>query len=83
MPPDDLADCHLGGQLRRRRRMLGLTQQQVANAIGVRSQQIQKYESAANRISAAQLWKLAKVLDVPIAYFFESLSQAEARRAAG
>ena len=52
-------DEHLGRRLRRRRRLLGLTQHQLASACGVRFQQIQKYECAANRMSAARLWQLA------------------------
>jgi transcriptional regulator with XRE-family HTH domain len=70
-------DVHLGRRLRRRRRILGLTQQQLAGACGVRFQQIQKYECAANRMSAARLWRLAEVLEVPINYFYEGLSDAE------
>ena len=66
-------DLHLGSQLRRRRRLLGLTQDYVAAALGVRFQQIQKYECGGNRVSAACLWKLANVLEVPVAYFFEGL----------
>jgi transcriptional regulator with XRE-family HTH domain len=62
--------------------MLRLTQQQVAIAVGVRFQQIQKYECGETRISAARLWNLAKVLDVPIGYFFEGLSQVEDRASA-
>jgi len=70
-------DLHLGKRLRRRRRLLGLTQQQLASAVGVRFQQIQKYECGANRISAARLWELAEALEVPINYFYEGL-EAEA-----
>ena len=70
----DLIDIHLGRRLRRRRRILGLTQQQLAGACGVRFQQIQKYECAANRMSAARLWQLAEVLEVPVSYFYEGLS---------
>jgi transcriptional regulator with XRE-family HTH domain len=70
----DLIDIHLGRRLRRRRRILGLTQQQLAGACGVRFQQIQKYECAANRMSAARLWQLAVVLEVPVSYFYEGLS---------
>ena len=70
-------DLHLGKRLRRRRRLLGLTQQQLASAVGVRFQQIQKYECGANRISAARLWELAEALEVPISYFYEGL-EAEA-----
>ncbi len=66
-------DLHLGKRLRRRRRLLGLTQQQLAGAVGVRFQQIQKYECGANRISAARLWLLAKALEAPVGAFFEGL----------
>ena len=66
-------DLHLGKRLRQRRRLLGLTQQQVAEAVGVRFQQIQKYECGANRISAARLWRMAKALQAPVASFFEGL----------
>ncbi|HEY8617272.1 helix-turn-helix transcriptional regulator [Phenylobacterium sp.] len=70
-------DVHLGRRLRRRRRLLGLTQQQLATVCGVRFQQIQKYECAANRMSAARLWQLAEVLEVPVSYFYEGLSRAQ------
>ena len=76
---DDI-DLHLGKRLRRRRRLLGLTQQQVAEGVGIRFQQIQKYECGANRISAARLWQLAQVLDVQISYFYDGLSEAPLRR---
>ena len=69
-------DLHLGKRLRRRRRLLGLTQQQLAGAVGVRFQQIQKYECGANRISAARLWQLSEALEVPIGYFYDGLSAA-------
>jgi transcriptional regulator with XRE-family HTH domain len=67
-------DEHMGKRLCRRRRLLGLTQQQLASACGVRFQQIQKYECAANRMSAAKLWQLAQVLEVPVSYFFEGFA---------
>ncbi len=75
-------DLHLGKRLRRRRRLLGLTQQQLASAVGVRFQQIQKYECGANRISAARLWELAEALEVPINYFYEGLEAEAASDAA-
>jgi len=75
---NDEIDVHLGRRLRRRRRLLGLTQQQLAGACGVRFQQIQKYECAANRMSAARLWQLAEVLQVPVSYFYEGLVEAQA-----
>lgn len=73
-------DLHLGKRLRRRRRLLGLTQQQVAVRIGVRFQQIQKYECGANRLSAARLWELAEALEIPVSYFYEGLTEALERR---
>ena len=74
---DDI-DFHLGKRMRRRRRLLGLTQQQLAMACGVRFQQIQKYECGANRVSAARLWRIAGALEVPVGYFFEGLEGAPA-----
>lgn len=72
-------DLHLGKRLRRRRRLLGLTQQQLANSVGIRFQQIQKYECGANRISAARLWQLAEALETPVSYFYDGLAEAVAR----
>jgi transcriptional regulator with XRE-family HTH domain len=71
-------DLHLGKRLRRRRRLLGLTQQQLAGSVGVRFQQIQKYECGANRISAARLWQLSEALEVPIGYFYDGISEERA-----
>ena len=73
-------DLHLGRRLRRRRRLLGLTQQQLALAVGIRFQQIQKYECGANRISAARLWQLSEALDVPVSYFYDGLGEYQPRR---
>jgi transcriptional regulator with XRE-family HTH domain len=76
-------DLHLGKRLRRRRRLLGLTQQQLAGSVGVRFQQIQKYECGANRISAARLWSLAEALEVPVGYFYDGLAQSPRHETAG
>ena len=70
----DTIDQHIGRQLLRRRRALGLTQDQLGIAVGARLQQIQKYEYAANKLSASRLWRLAEALEVPVTYFFEGLS---------
>lgn len=70
-------DLHIGQRLRHRRWLLGMTQQQLAQAIGVRFQQIQKYESGANRISASRLWDLARALDVPVAFFYTGLAEPD------
>jgi len=72
-------DLHLGKRLRRRRRLLGLTQQQLATAVGIRFQQIQKYECGANRISAARLWQLAEALEVAVAYFYDGVAESHGR----
>ena len=70
-----IADVNLyvGKRLRRRRRLLGLTQQRLAEAIGIRFQQVQKYECGANRVTASRLYELSVALSVPVNYFFEGL----------
>lgn len=68
-------DLHVGQKLRQRRCLLGMTQQRLAESVGIKFQQIQKYESGANRVSASRLWALAEALDVPVAYFFEGLAR--------
>ena len=70
----DEIDAAIGRRLMRRRQILGMTQQKVGEAIGVRFQQVQKYECGANRISAARLWALAQALDVDVSYFFDGVS---------
>src|SRR5262249_28822108 len=66
-------DIYVGKRLRRRRRLLGLTQQDLAGQVGVRFQQIQKYECGANRITASRLFSLSTALNVNINYFFDGL----------
>ncbi len=70
-------DYYVGKRLRRRRRLLGLTQQVLGDKVGIRFQQIQKYECGANRISAARLFELSEALSVPIQYFYEGLMDDE------
>lgn len=70
---DQTIDLLLGRRLRGRRRLMGLTQSQLAQRVGVRFQQIQKYEAGANRISAARLWRFCQALEVDVAYFFDGL----------
>jgi transcriptional regulator with XRE-family HTH domain len=76
-------DLHIGQRVRHRRWLLGMTQQQLAQSVGIRFQQIQKYESGANRISASRLWDLARALDMPVSFFFEGLVPARDGDAAG
>lgn len=66
-------DRHVGHQMRHRRWLIGMTQQQLADAVGIRFQQIQKYETGANRVSASRLWDIAAAMDVQVSYFFEGL----------
>jgi len=66
-------DTHVGRRMRQRRTLLGLSQERLAEALGLTFQQVQKYERGANRVSASRLYELGRVLDVPIGYFFEDL----------
>lgn len=66
-------DRHVGGRIRERRIMLGLSQQQMADLIGVTYQQAHKYERGINRISAGRLFEIAQVLGVPVGFFYEGL----------
>ena len=72
--PDQDIDLHIGRRLRARRRMLGLSQPQLAEAVGVKFQQIQKYECGEDRISASRLWRLCAALKTPVDYFYEGLA---------
>lgn len=71
-------NLHFGRRLRWRRRMLDLTLADVAERCGVGFQQIQKYESATNHMSAAMIWKIASVLEVDVAYFYDGLDRLDA-----
>ena len=73
-------DVHVGKRIRHRRWLVGMTQQQLAEQVGIKFQQIQKYETGANRVSASRLWDIADALDVPVSFFFEGIEaeQAEA-----
>ena len=70
-------DVHVGQRLRQRRWLAGMTQQQLAEMVGIRFQQIQKYETGMNRVSASRLWEIGCALEVPVAYFFEGLSKSD------
>jgi transcriptional regulator with XRE-family HTH domain len=66
-------DVHVGKRVRHRRWMVGMTQQQLGEKVGIKFQQIQKYETGMNRISASRLWDIAHALGVPVSFFFEGL----------
>ena len=70
----DSTDLHVGKRLRRRRRLLGLTQQELASQVGVRFQQIQKYECGANRMTSSRLFDLSRALNVSVQYFFDGIN---------
>jgi transcriptional regulator with XRE-family HTH domain len=72
-------DRYVGARIRERRIMLGLTQQQLADLIGVTYQQAHKYERGINRVSAGRLFEVAQVLSVPVNYFFDGLDQENDR----
>lgn len=66
-------DVHVGKRVRHRRWLVGMTQQQLAEKVGIKFQQIQKYETGANRVSASRLWDIADALDVQVSFFFDGL----------
>lgn len=71
-------DVHVGKRIRHRRWMNGTTQQQLAEQVGIKFQQIQKYETGMNRVSASRLWDIANVLGVPVSFFFEGIESEHA-----
>ena len=73
-------DDHVGGRIRERRIMLGLTQQQLAEMIGVTYQQAHKYERGINRVSAGRLFEVARALSAPITYFYEGIGEEGTRQ---
>ena len=68
-------DVHVGQRVRQRRVLCGLSQTELANAIGLTFQQLQKYERGMNRISASKLWQISQVLDVPVQWFFKEFAE--------
>jgi transcriptional regulator with XRE-family HTH domain len=71
-------DVHVGNRLRLRRTLLGISQEKLGEAIGLTFQQVQKYERGANRIGASRLWDLSLVLNCPVSYFYEEMSDTAA-----
>ena len=65
-------DIHVGSRLRMRRNMLGISQEQLGELLGVTFQQVQKYERGTNRIGASRLWQISQVLTAPIRYFYQT-----------
>ncbi len=69
-------DVHVGKRVRHRRWMIGMTQQQLAERVGIKFQQIQKYETGMNRVSASRLWDIADALEVSVSFFFDGLEES-------
>jgi transcriptional regulator with XRE-family HTH domain len=67
-------DLHVGGRVRMRRKLLGVSQEQLADSLGLTFQQVQKYERGANRVSASKLYEIARTLQVPVSFFFDGLA---------
>lgn len=70
-------DVHVGKRVRHRRWLVGMTQQQLAEKVGIKFQQIQKYETGMNRVSASRLWDISAALSVPVSFFFEGLTSQD------
>ena len=70
-------DVYVGGRIRLRRNMLGMSQEKLGESLGITFQQIQKYEKGTNRVGASRLQAIASILSVPVAFFFEDAPGAE------
>ena len=68
-------DMHVGKRIRLRRALLGMSQEQLGSELDITFQQVQKYERGANRVSASRLWDISQILDSPINYFFDDMSE--------
>jgi transcriptional regulator with XRE-family HTH domain len=75
-------DRHVGLRIRMRRKELGISQERLAEALGLTFQQVQKYERAANRVSASKLFEIARALSTSVSYFYEGLTAAQELTAA-
>ncbi len=71
--PDPI-DVHVGGRVRLRRMLIGMSQEKLGTALGLTFQQIQKYERGANRIGSSRLFRISQFLDVPVSFFFDDMS---------
>lgn len=76
-------DVHVGRRLRLKRTILGLSQESIAKQIGITFQQVQKYERGVNRMGASRLYDFGRILNIPIAYFFEGYGDYAAAEAEG
>ena len=79
----NFVDVHVGSRMRMRRQLLGMSQEKLGELLGITFQQVQKYEKGANRISASRLYYSAKILGVPVQFFFEDLPGVEINNGMG
>lgn len=76
-------DIHVGSRLRQRRALLNISQEKLAETVGLTFQQIQKYERGTNRVSASRLYQFSKILDIPVSYFFDKFIESTAPKPVG
>ena len=79
----NFVDVHVGSRLRMRRQLVGMSQEKLGELLGITFQQVQKYEKGANRISASRLYFAAKILAIPVEFFFDELPGAGAHGGMG
>ncbi len=68
-------DVHVGGRVRARRRLIGMSQEELGNHVGLTFPQIQRYEKGMNRVAASRLWQFSLILGRPISWFFEGIGE--------
>jgi transcriptional regulator with XRE-family HTH domain len=73
-------DMHVGGRVRMRRKLFGISQSKLAEELGVTFQQVQKYERGTNRVGASRLFDIARILNTPIGFFFEDMPNETANQ---
>ncbi len=76
----DPVDVHVGGRLRMRRMLVGMSQEKLGESLGLTFQQVQKYEKGTNRIGASRLYKISQILSVPVNFFFDNIPSEENRQ---
>jgi transcriptional regulator with XRE-family HTH domain len=75
----DPIDLHVGNRMKARRQLLGMSQDKLGTSVGVSFQQVQKYESGANRVGASRLMQMAKVLGTSVAFFFDGMTETKSK----
>ena len=76
-------DVHVGNRIRLRRKLINMTQEQLASSLGITFQQVQKYERGSNRVSASRLFQIGEILDVTVTFFFDDWDDQPVGKEAG